>query len=89
MNHLEIIIKDGTVKIPSIFMFEDWIEIDPFLAHARKMNCTVIFVNENIIVAPDDGRHSAKIGFYKTMIADRELGNAYVRYLGSIDKMKW
>lgn len=90
MNHLEIIVKDGTVKIPSIFMFEDWIDIDPFLNHARNMNCTVIFENENITITPNDGGASrTKIGIFKTIIAEREIGNAYVRYLGNIDKMSW
>ena len=89
MNHLELIVKDGTVRIPSIFMFEDWIDIDPFLSHARKMNCTIIFENENIEVVPNDYESGTKIGMYRTMVAEREFGNAYVRYLGSPDKMSW
>lgn len=90
MNHLGIIVKDGTVRIPSIFMFEDWIDIDPFLAHARKMNCTVVFENENITVEPNDYESvRRKISLFVTIISYRELGNAYVRYLGSPDKMSW
>lgn len=90
MNHLDIIVKDGTVTIPSIFMFEDWIDIEPFLNHARKMNCTVVFENENIEVSPNDGGASRmKIGIFTTIISYREIGNAYVRYLGSPDKMNW
>lgn len=90
MNHLEIIVKDGTVRIPSIFMFEDWVDIDPFLSHARKMNCTVVFENENITVTPNDyDRVRLKINTFKTIISYREIGNAYVRYLGSPDKMGW
>ena len=90
MNHLDIIVKDGTVRIPSIFMFEDWIDIEPFLAHARKMNCTVVFENENITVEPNDYESvRRKISLFVTIISYRELGNAYVRYLGSPDKMSW
>lgn len=90
MNHLEIIVKDGTVRIPSIFMFEDWIDVEPFLAHARKMNCTVVFENENITVEPNDyDSVRRKIGLFVTIISYREIGNAYVRYLGSPDKMSW
>ena len=90
MNHLEHIVKDGTVTIPSIFMFEDWIDIEPFISHARKMNCTVVFENENITVEPNDyEKVRMKIGVFKTMIAEREIGNAYLRYLGNIDKMGW
>ena len=90
MNHLELIVKDGTVIIPSIFMFEDWTMIDPFLSNARQMNCTVIFENENIKVEPNDyDSVRLKIDVFKTIISYREIGNAYVRYLGNIDKMKW
>ena len=90
MNHLEHIVKDGTVTIPSIFMFEDWIDVEPFLNHARKMNCTVVFENENITVEPDDYESvRRKIGLFVTIISYKEIGNAYVRYLGSPDKMSW
>ena len=90
MNHLELIVKDGTVTIPSIFMFEDWVDIEPFLNHARKMNCTVVFENENLEVTPDNyDSVRLKIDIFKTIISYREIGNAYVRYLGSPDKMRW
>lgn len=90
MNHLDVIVKDGTIRIPSIFMFEDWVDIDPFLTHARKMNCTVMFENENITVVPNDYESVRwKIAIFKTIISYREIGNAYVRYLGSPDKMSW
>jgi hypothetical protein len=90
MNHLEVIVKDGTVRIPSIFMFEDWIDVDPFLAHARKMNCTVIFENERITVEPNDYERVRRvISLFVTIISYREIGNAYVRYLGSPNEMSW
>lgn len=89
MDHAELIVKNGTVRIPSIFMFEDWIDIDSFLTHARKVNCTVIFENEKIEVVPNDNEPSAKIGIYKTIVAHKEIVNAYLRYLGNIDKMSW
>ena len=92
MNHLELIVKDGTVKIPSIFMFEDWVMIDPFINEARKMNCTIVFENENLVVTPDPHEYNSVshyINAYRIMVSHRELGNAYVRYLGSPDKMRW
>ena len=89
-SHLEIIAKDGTVTIPSIFMFEDWVMIDPFFSHAKKMNCTVILENENLIVKQDDYESvRLKIDIFRTIISYREIGNAYLRYLGNIDKMSW
>lgn len=91
MDHLELIVKNGTVRIPSIFMFEHFEDVTIFLDHAKKANCTVIFENENVEVAPnnDDFGTRAKIHIYSAMIANREIGNAYLRYLGNIDKMSW
>lgn len=88
-SHLDVIVKDGTVRIPSIFMFEDWVDIDSFLTHARKMNCIVVFENEHIEFVPNDRESTVEIGMYKTMIADKKFLNAYLRYLGNIDKMGW
>lgn len=91
MNHLELIVKNGTVRIPSIFMFEHFEDVTIFLNRAKEADCTVIFENENVEVAPnnDDFGVRTKIHIYSAMIANRELGNAYLRYLGNIDKMSW
>lgn len=91
MDHLELIVERGTVRIPSIFMFEHFEDVTIFLDRAKEANCTVIFENENVEVAPkvDDFGVRAKIHIYTNMIAHREFGNAYVRYLGNIDKMLW
>lgn len=91
MNHLDIIVKDGKVTIPSIFMFEHFDEVWELINHARKMNCTLIFANENFEIAPssDDNYTRFKVYAYTTIISNREIGNAYVRYLGSPDKMSW
>lgn len=91
MNHLELIVKDGTIRLPSIFLFEYFEDVTIFLNHAKKANCTVIFDNENITVAPDNDDFGVrtKIHIFTAMIANRELGNAYVRYLGNIEKMSW
>lgn len=90
-SHLDIIVKDGTVKIPSIFMFKTSRDITQFLDKSEEMNCTVVFENENIKVLPDkdDGIVRVVVAIYKQMVDNHEIGNAYVRYLGSIDKMKW
>ena len=90
MNHSELIVKDGEVRIPSIFMFEDWVMIDPFIEQARKMNCTIVFENENLVVEPNNYNSvSHYINVYRIMVSNRELGDAYVRYLGSRNKMSW
>lgn len=89
MECLKHIVKDGVVRIPSIFMFEDWVDIDTFLAHAKRMNCTVIFENEKIEVVPNDNESGIKIGIYRTIIAHKEIVNAYLRYLGDPKMMSW
>lgn len=91
MNHLELIVRDGTVRIPSIFMFEDYLDITEFLNYASKMNCTVVFENENITRNPsnDDTYVRSKLEMYSVMVGTREFGNSYVRYLGSPEKMNW
>lgn len=91
MEHLELIVKNGTIRIPSIFMFEYFEDLTVFLSHAKKANCIVIFENERIGVEPnnEDTIIRAKIHAYSSVIACREIGNAYLRYLGNIDKMSW
>jgi hypothetical protein len=91
MDHLELIVKDGEVRIPSIFMFDNSRELEQFLESAKKMDCSVVFENENIEVLPnkDDGIVCAIIAIYKPIIDNHEIGNAYLRYLGNIDKMSW
>ena len=91
MEHVELIVKNGVVRIPSIFMFEYFDYLMSFLNHAKKANCTVVFENERIEVEPmnDDAIIRAKIHAYSSVIACREIGNAYLRYLGDIDKMTW
>ena len=91
MNQVELIVKDGTVTIPSIFMFEYFDEATTFIRHAKKMNCTIIFENENITIYPDkdDSDYRYKLYAYSAIIANREAGNAYCRYLGNLKKMSW
>lgn len=91
MKHSDLIEKDGTVRIPSIFMFENSRDLTDFLDRSGEANCKVIFENENITVRPDvdDGIVCATIAIYKPIIDNREIGNAYLRYLGNINKMSW
>lgn len=91
MNHLEFIVKDGTVRIPSIFMFEDILELEAFIIHAKKMNCTVVFENEGFELLPHWENTDARFSFYvyRSMISNPNLGNSYLRYLGNPDKMSW
>ena len=91
MNHVELIVKNGTLRIPSIFMFEDYEEITIFLGRAEEANCSVIFENEGIEVSPrgTPTEVRTKLHIYSSIIGNREIVNAYLRYLGDIDRMSW
>ena len=91
MEHLDLIVKNGTVRIPSIFMFEDYEEITIFLGRAAEAGCTVIFENEDIEITPHGTPTvvRAKLHIYSNIIGNREIANAYFRYLGNLDEMSW
>ena len=91
MNYLDLIVKDGTVTIPSIFMFEYSDEVTNFIRQAQKMNCTVIFENEEFVIKPEDDYADYRyyLFAYSSIISNRKVGDAYVRYVGSPDKMGW
>lgn len=91
MNHLDLIVKDGTVTIPSIFMFEYPDEVTNFIRQAQQMNCTVLFENENFEIKPEDNytEYRYYLFAYNSIISNRKVGDAYVRYVGSPDKMTW
>ena len=91
MDHVKLIVKNGVVRIPSIFMFESYEELTVFLNRARESTCIVIFENEEIVVDEkrDNFEWRTKLLIYSNIIGNREIVNAYLRYLGDIDKMSW
>lgn len=91
MNYLDFIVKDGTVTIPSIFMFEYADDVTKFIRQAQKINCTVIFENEGLKITPEDNytEYRYYLSAYNSIISNRKVGDAYVRYVGSPDKMGW
>ena len=91
MNYLEFIVKDGTVTIPSIFMFEDFLDLEQFLNYAKKANCVVVFENESLKMPPQWENTDVRFLYYvyRSMIQNKNIGDAYVRYLSSPDKMSW
>ena len=90
-SHVELIVKDGTVTIPSIFMFEYPDDVTHFIRQAQNMNCTVIFENESLVIKPEDNytEYRYYLFAYNSIISNRKIGDAYVRYVGSPDKMSW
>lgn len=91
MECLKHIVKNGVVRIPSIFMLENFEKISIFLARAEEAECTVIFENEDIKVVPHGTPTEVrtKLHIYSNIIGNREIANAYFRYLGNLAEMTW
>lgn len=90
--HFGAIVKDGTVEIPSIFMFEGGeTEYYPFLHACREMNCTVHLINENIMIAPgeDDMMRRVKEMLYFQMARSPEMVKQYLDYVLDRKRMSW
>lgn len=88
--HQELIVKDGTIHIPSIFMFKGGCdELFPFLYGCRKENCIVIFDNEKITVDEDNPVEYQNLLLIMYISAMNKIGNDWIKYLGKIDDMKW
>lgn len=90
--HFDAIVKDGTVEIPSIFMFESGeTEYYPFLQACRKMNCTVHLANEDITIAPgeDDMMRRIKEMLYFQMARSPEMVKQYLDYVLERKRMSW
>lgn len=91
LPHGNIIIPNGEITVPSIFMFEGTDDLYPFLYGCTKSNCKVHFENEDIDVLPnEDSTYKAlRLLCYTTVMACRKVGDDYIKYLANLDKMKW
>lgn len=91
LPHGDLIVPNGKITIPSIFMFEGSDDLYPFLYGCNKSNCDVHFENEDIDVLPgvDSTIESLKLLCYTTLMNCRKVGDDYIRYLANLDKMKW
>ena len=89
MYHIDLIVQNGELKIPSIFMFENSLELRKFLDYARDMSCVIVFENENLVVDHISDYYRFKLYAYEQMLDNHDIGNAYLRYLGNIEKMSW
>ena len=88
--HGELIIENGSITIPSIFMFSSAIEMQDFVHSCKMLNCTVYFVNERITIIPEDnGNMSARLAGYGAIIAKPEIAREYMTYLFYKDEMSW
>lgn len=90
LPYIEMIRENQPVVIPSIFMFESSVELHSFLYACEQYNCTVFFTNEKLMISPNhDTAERLHLLCYEVIIDCREVGDAYVRYLGEQSKMTW
>lgn len=88
--HGELIVENGSITIPSIFMFTAITEMQDFLRSCKMLNCTVYFENENITVTPvDDGIMAARLVSYGSVINFPKSVEDYINYLFHKDRMTW
>ena len=90
--HGEVIKKDSTVVIPSIFMFKGGAgECYPFLKMSGDKNCIVHFKKENLTINPDrqDDIEYLKLLIYLAIAGSHEFGDDFIRYLNNMEKMSW
>lgn len=91
MKQLDLIVKDGTVSIPSIFMFDHYDEVVTFVKNARQQNCVVVFENERVTISSgmSDSDVNYKLLNYASIITNHEIGISYCRYLANLKNMTW
>ena len=90
--HFDLIVKDGYIEIPSIFMFEGGQEeYYSFLHACKQLNCTVRFVNENIIKKPSESSAYEQIteALYLQIAQSQQMIKEYINYLIHKDEMSW
>lgn len=89
--HFNLIRENGTITIPSVFMFKGGCqELFSFLAACAEYNCTVFFNNEDIEVSPSyDTAIQLKLITYMSIVESPKIANDYMRFLNNFDSMRW
>lgn len=89
--HGELIVENGCVTIPSIFMFETITQVQSFLHSCKMLNCTVNFQNEEVVVTPTN--HDSFVSYYLMgyggIMARPKFAEEYINYLFHKDRMTW
>ena len=88
--HGDLIVENGHITIPSIFMFETITQVQSFLRSCKLLNCTVSFENEGLTATPDN--ESTMVYYltgYAGIMARPKFAEDYIKYLFNKDKMSW
>ena len=88
--HGELIVENGCIVVPSIFMFETITQMQNFIHSCKMLNCIVRFENEGMIITPtDNGVMDAKLASYGMVINCPKAAENYIKYLFHKDNMMW
>lgn len=91
-SHFDLIVKNGKIEIPSIFMFKNQnLELYEFLTQCRKMKCSIHFKNEDLFYDANNpySPDNTLINIYQLVITDKNILKNYLNYLQNIDNMTW
>lgn len=90
--HIDLIVKNGSLTIPSIFMFgKDTGGLFLFIDCCREMNCTLHFTNEDLHFNPTEYNSdtNVKLSCYMGIMARPKFAEDYIKYLFHKDDMTW
>ena len=90
--HFDLIVKNGSITIPSIFMFgKDTGGLFLFVSACRELNCTLRFENEDLTFDPKefDSVANMKLTTYMGIMARPQFVENYIKYLFHKDEMSW
>lgn len=89
--HGELIVENGSITIPSIFMFETISQVQSFLHSCKVLNCSVTFENEGLTASPDnyESTMSYYLVGYGGIMARPKFAEDYIKYLFHKDNMTW
>lgn len=88
--HGELIVENGIITIPSIFMFETITQVQSFLHSCKMLNCTVNFKNEGLTATPDNEVKTVYyLAGYGGIMAHPKFAEDYIQYLFHKNDMTW
>lgn len=89
--HGELIVENGSITIPSIFMFETITQVQSFIHSCKMLNCIVRFENEDMTVTPADVDTFVcyYLAGYGGIMARPKFAEDYIKYLFHKDDMMW
>ena len=89
--HGELIVENGIITIPSIFMFETITQVQSFLHSCKMLNCKVNFKNEGMTATPDN--YESMVSYYLIgyggIMAHPKFAEDYIKYLFYKNEMTW